>query len=324
MQVLSEYLRDRCEGEILPNEDVLVSVVIPFFNRITLLPRALKSVINQTHKNLEIIVVDDGSSEDASEVLSAIHDERVRLIRHDKNRGVSAARNTGFKAARGEYISFLDSDDEWFPEKTEKQLAQLKRSGDKDLVSYCFSEVYSDKEEKVIGLLDFSLEGDLKYSAAQGSAKMTNGTGFFLLINELLMTREQMLTVGGFDEFFRMHEDWEFLIRLAKKYRFICTKEYLVRNHKHERGHITDDFTGIPEVRYRIMEEHRDLFLKYRDACASFYSEQGYFEGINGHKGKAILSLAKCIAFRPLSRDPYIKLGMLLTNRLEPPRMFLR
>ena len=118
------------------------------------------------------------------------------------------------------------------------------------------------------------------------------------------MTREQMLNVGCFNESYRMHEDWEFLIRLASKYRFVCLKEFLVRNHKHDQGHIANDFTGIPVVRHRIMEEHRALFDGDLNARFAFYSELAYFEGLAGNKGNAILSLAKCVAARPsLSRS---------------------
>lgn len=304
----------------MPPEDELVSVVIPFYNRTALLPRALKSVLCQTHEGLDIILVDDGSSEDAGEVLSPIADERVRLIRHEVNRGVSAARNTGIKAARGRYISFLDSDDEWLPTKTEKQLAQLKRSRDDNLVSYCLSEVFSDLEGRVTNLHDFSEEGNLLHYALRSTVGMSAGSGLCVLMNELLMTKEQMLDVGCFNEDYRMHEDWEFLIRLASKYRFACVKELLVRNHKHDKGHIANDFRGVPEVRYRMMREHGRLFDSDVEARVCFYSELGYFEGLCGEKGKAILSLAKCVANRPLSRDPYVKLGMLLTNRLQPPR----
>lgn len=119
---------------------------------------------------------------------------------------------------------------------------------------------------------------------------------------------------------YRMHEDWEFPIRLANKHRFGRVKELLVRNRKHGLGHIANDFKGVPEVRYRMVEEHRGLILKDDEARASFHSELAYYEGLRGDKGKAILSLAKCMACRPLRRDPCTKLGLLLTNRLQLPR----
>ena len=320
MQMVSNYLRRSRWGDTLLRKDESVSVVIPFFNRVSLLPRALNSVIGQTHQDLDIILVDDGSSEDCSEVLSSIQDDRVRLVRHEKNQGVSAARNSGIKAAQGHYISFLDSDDEFLPTKIEKQLGQLRSSVSGDVVSYCLSDVVSDADGKVTNFHDFSKEGDLLHYALMGSVEMSNGPGLCVLMNELLMTREQMISVGGFNESYRMHEDWEFLVRLAMRYRFVCMKEFLVRNHKHDLGHIANDFKGVPEVRYRMMEEHRQLFDNDIEARASFYSELAYFQGVCGERGKAILSLAKCVACRPLNKDPYIKLGMLLTNRIQPPR----
>jgi len=117
-----------------------------------------------------------------------------------------------------------------------------------------------------------------------------------------------------------MHEDWEFPIRLVNKYRFGRVKELLVRNHKHGLGHIANDFKGVPEVRYRMMEEHKGLILKDDEACASFQSELAHYEGLCGDKAKAILSLAKCMACRPLRRDPCTKLDLLPTNRLQLPR----
>lgn len=98
-----------------------VSVVIPTYNRAHLVGRAIQSVLNQTYQDFEIIVVDDGSTDNTEEVVKSFNDPRIRYIRHDQNRGGSAARNTGIKMARGEYIAFQDSDDEWLPEKLESR-----------------------------------------------------------------------------------------------------------------------------------------------------------------------------------------------------------
>jgi glycosyltransferase involved in cell wall biosynthesis len=104
---------------------MLVSVITPTYNRAKTIQRAVNSVLAQTWKELEIIVVDDGSTDRTDEILKA-YGNKIRVIRQ-QNGGASAARNTGIRAATGEIISFLDSDDEWLPEKTERQVKLLQR-----------------------------------------------------------------------------------------------------------------------------------------------------------------------------------------------------
>ena len=103
----------------------MISVIIPTYNRASLLPRALDSVLRQTWEDLEVIVVDDASRDDTPQVMAACTDPRVRYIRLEKNSGACVARNTGVAQARGEWIAFQDSDDLWLPEKLEKQMAYL-------------------------------------------------------------------------------------------------------------------------------------------------------------------------------------------------------
>ncbi len=98
---------------------MLVSVIIPTYNRVKTIERAVNSVLAQTWTEQEVIVVDDGSTDQTGEILK-VYGDKIRVIRQ-QNGGVSAARNAGIKAATGEIISFLDSDDEWLPSKTERQ-----------------------------------------------------------------------------------------------------------------------------------------------------------------------------------------------------------
>lgn len=116
-----------------------VSVVIPTYNRAPTLPRALESTLAQTIDDLEILVVDDGSTDDTASVLATYQDvdSRVRPVVHATNQGANVARNTGIEHARGEYIAFLDSDDEWHPEKLERQLAALEDRPDEWVGVYC-------------------------------------------------------------------------------------------------------------------------------------------------------------------------------------------
>jgi glycosyltransferase involved in cell wall biosynthesis len=112
---------------------MLVSVVLPTFNRGYCLERAIRSVLGQTYPDWELIVVDDGSTDDTQAVLESFKDPRIRVFRHSVNRGVAAARNTGLAAARGEFIAFLDSDDEWRPDKLTKQLDVMTRAPTRQL-----------------------------------------------------------------------------------------------------------------------------------------------------------------------------------------------
>jgi len=101
----------------------LVSIIIPFYNRVELTIRSIKSVEDQSYRNWELILVNDGSTDDISDIKSYIaSDERIRLIQYQPNKGLSNALNTGLDAVTGDYIAFLDSDDTWNPLKLEKQL----------------------------------------------------------------------------------------------------------------------------------------------------------------------------------------------------------
>jgi glycosyltransferase involved in cell wall biosynthesis len=126
-----------------------------------MLTRAIKSVISQTHHYLEILVVDDGSSIDLDPIISEIDDRRITYHKRSDNLGVSGARNRGIELAKGEYVAFLDSDDEWKPEKIKRQLRDL-RSKDPDFrVSYTFLDLYYDDTGQVIERQGFSKEGDI-------------------------------------------------------------------------------------------------------------------------------------------------------------------
>ena len=126
-----------------------VSVVIPVYNRADLIRETLESVLAQTYRDLEVIVVDDGSTDETPEVLASYaHDTRVRVIQQT-NQGEGAARNTGVRAARGEYVAFVDSDDVWRPDKLERQVAILVNSPGLAWV-YSDTYVFDNKTRQVL------------------------------------------------------------------------------------------------------------------------------------------------------------------------------
>ncbi|MCL5408450.1 MAG: glycosyltransferase [Candidatus Omnitrophica bacterium] len=118
------------------NQYPLVSIIIPTYNRADLLPRAINSCLNQTYKNLEIIIIDDGSTDNTEQVVKIFKDERIVYIKNERNKGIPATRNVGLKIAKGKFIGFLDHDDEFLPEKIEKQVNSLINNPDRD-ISVC-------------------------------------------------------------------------------------------------------------------------------------------------------------------------------------------
>ncbi|MGI9508454.1 MAG: glycosyltransferase family 2 protein [Geminicoccaceae bacterium] len=123
----------------------LVSIVIPVYNRAGLISNTIRSCLKQTYTRLEVVLVDDSSSDDLTSALLPFADEpNVRLVQHERNQGVSAARNSGVLAARGELVAFLDSDDAWLPDKLEKQVAHVASRPDDDFICGTLTEVRSE------------------------------------------------------------------------------------------------------------------------------------------------------------------------------------
>jgi glycosyltransferase involved in cell wall biosynthesis len=127
------------------NEILAISVIIPSFNRPQLTLRAVKSVLSQSWTNFEILVIDDGSRPDQIFPVEQIEDERVSLIRHRTNLGVSAARNTGVKESRYPLVAFLDSDDWWLPEKLASQMAAYEKHRSKNHI-FIYSSYYHEQD----------------------------------------------------------------------------------------------------------------------------------------------------------------------------------
>ncbi len=250
-----------------------VSVVIPTHNRAALLPRAMRSVLAQTYRDLELIVVDDASTDDTERVVASFDDPRIRYIRHDGRRGAAAARNAGIRAARGAYIAFQDSDDEWLLEKLDKQMQVLRANGRSAEVVYC-------------GFLRW--RGGSAHYVPEPSVTVRQGDiltqlllGNFVSTQTLLLRRQCIENAGGFDERLARFQDWELAIRLAKAHEFRCVDEPLVLVHETP-GNITgDDAAGIRALEI-ILEKH-DAELRQNPATlASRLRSLGHMKCIDG------------------------------------------
>jgi glycosyltransferase involved in cell wall biosynthesis len=290
------------------DRDYLVSVIIPVYNRTDLLPRAIKSVLTQTYTNLEIVVIDDGSTEDIKGVLDKFDDVRIHYIRHEANRGVAAARNTGIRFAHGEYVAFLDSDDEWFERKIERQLSDLIQRGDNYQISYHAVDAYDDADSKVVLRSTFRAEGNILQYALEACR---------ITLIRMLMKKDDVSRIGGFDERFRNNEDWEFLIRLSECYKFGYLDEMLARVHMHEGDRLSQEYDEYAHCRKLLYERHRRLYENNRIAHAYFLSELASFLMIPGSRFEAQLLLLKSIVLNPFRTDPYLRTVLLCKSLLR-------
>lgn len=188
----------------------LVSVVMPTYNRGRMIILAIRSVLNQTHSELELIIVDDCSDVPVKPCVDRIGDPRVKYIRHEKNKGAGAARNTGVEAARGDFIAFLDDDDYWRSHAIE---SMLKAIDGYDVVICGHCEVYrgrarSNRNRAV-------RPNDLKKGNIIGGMSVVLG-------------RARALKDTRFDEALPHAEDWDLFVRLAQKWRMGLTDQILV------------------------------------------------------------------------------------------------
>lgn len=191
------------------NASPCVSVVIPTYNRVHVLGRAIKSVLAQSFPDFECIVVDDGSTDGTVEAVESFQDPRVRCVRLATNGGVSRARNEGIQVARGELVAFLDSDDEWLPRKLELQVARLRESEDaRTTVAYCAAYKYDEFRNRM------GIHGGAIY---EGDVFDPLLTGWYPPTASLfIVKRSSLLDVGGFDEGLACAEDYDLWLRLAQ------------------------------------------------------------------------------------------------------------
>jgi len=201
----------------------LVSVIIPTRNRGEQLLQALRSVLAQSYAALEIIVVDDASSEDMRVVVATLDDPRIRLLRHAERRGGGAARNTGIRAASGDWIAFLDDDDEWLPDKLARQMERVRIAPGGEVPVVYTGEQYVDAAGDVLRILRPRKQGwilkDLLFGNYVGST------------STVLAARSALLAVDGFDENQRSCQDWDLWIRMAERCPFYAAAEPLVIRH---------------------------------------------------------------------------------------------
>lgn len=254
-----------------------VSVIIPTHNRPELIKKAIKSVLAQTYQDFEIIVVDDGLEKRANEIINFFDDKRLKYIQHKQEKGGSAARNTGIKNSKGQYIALLDDDDEWLPKKLEIQMREFKDTPQD--VGFCFSavkNVYDDREE-----ISVSPEGVADYH----ELTLRRAKGFLTVT--LIIKRFVFNKVGLFDEKFPSHQDPDLMIRVTKKYKGLGINQPLVKVNMANHEQIGRDLSKRIKGREMILKKYYSEFKKRPPILAKHYFQIGLWYRDNSQLAKA-------------------------------------
>lgn len=252
-----------------------ISVVIGTYNRPQMLRRAVDSVLKQTFQDFEVIVVDDGMEERAGGIVAEYHDDRIRYIQHEENKGCSASKNTGARNARGGVIAFLDDDDWWVPEKLEVQYNALQNTSSD--VGFSFTavlNVHENFEERTHvpeGIADYHERALLVFN------------GF--MAGTLMVKRGVFYDVGYLDESYPSHTDIEWIIRVTKKYKGLGIDEPLLCMDFSEHEHMGSDPLRRAHGREMLLSKYKkefkempEVMAKHLFKLATFYREGGDYK----------------------------------------------
>jgi glycosyltransferase involved in cell wall biosynthesis len=252
-------IREQSNQKIVHTMDTIstmvkVSVILPTYNRAGTLSRSIKSVLNQTYRNFEIIVVDDASSDNTYSVVNSFDDDRIRYVRHEKNRGANAARNTGIKKSLGEYIAFQDSDDVWMPHKLENQLdVFLRPSIDAGVVYTGVCRIWPNYHTDYLPA-EKGESGNIIDALLKGN---------FIPTQVTMIKKDIFDSHGYFDQQLPRLQDWEMWIRIAEEYHFEFIDEPLVMKHMDvDELSYSNQERALLDAKQMIIKKHKEKFKR--------------------------------------------------------------
>jgi len=268
-----------------------ISIIIPTFNRRDYITIALDSVLKQTYKDYEIIIIDDGSTDDTKKVLEPYQD-KIRYF-YQENQGIPATRNRGIREAQGNYIAFLDSDDYWRPQKLEQQIACFRENPHYGMVAIRCSSISPDgrlREKNRPGKSGWVLTDLFKAN--------------FIRTSSAMIKKECFDTVGMFDELLPECEEYDLWLRIAKKYPVGFINDPLAVYTDNPKGVSTDSLAGRL-LRLKVLKKS---YLKecippaiYRKRLASNYHYVGRHYLNRGEKSEGIKYLKNALVLNPVN-----------------------
>jgi len=284
----------------------LISVIVPTYNRAHTIVHSIRSVMSQSYKNLEIIVVDDCSIDNTEQIIKNLNDQRIIYLKNQKNMGASSARNVGLEHSKGSLIAFQDSDDEWLPNKLEIQSKALKESHSSVGVSYSSF---------------LRIEGDKKFYIPSNRVRTKDGNIFECLLNEnfiitpvLLVKSECFTKIGAFDNRISGMEDWDLCIRLSKHYKFCFTDKTLVIHNNREDSLSFAKINQVESMKIIVQKYENEYECTHKKLIAKQCSVLGSLLYQIGQSKEGRKYLIKAIKMHPLAISSWLKLLLTVLN----------
>ncbi len=289
------------------SEKPLVSVIIPTYNRAHLLPRAITSVLSQTLKDFELIIVDDGSTDNTREVVESFQkkDKRIRYIWQENSGGPAKPKNMGIKNSRGKYIGFLDDDDEWLPEKLKKQLKVFEQSKNLGIVG-C-SAFYVDSNTKKTRINKIKRREDKNYSI-----DFLKGT-FLGSSSSIVIPMYIFNNIGLYDESFSVADDWDLYLRIIQKYDFESIDDPLFNYYIHgDNISGIDNASTMAEENIKIISKNKEKYERNLRIKSNILSSAGFLYAMAGDKKNAKKCFLNSINCNPFNFRNYLNLAVFL------------
>lgn len=277
-----------------------VSIIVPTRNRAKLLKRAIDSILRQTYKDYEIIIIDGNSTDETQTVIHGYNDSRIRYYLQEIEKNGAQATNEGIEKARGKYIAFLDDDDEWLPEKLEKQVRLLDSLSDDYGMVYCWMDYY-DQDGILLHQTHPTIKGEIFEQVLL--TESIGGTPTYFVRKSVIEK------VGGFDTNLVFGDDGEFVRRIAKFYKIDFVPEVLAKvyvNHGYRRQSDLNEETyieAISALNYIIDKYREDFDARPQTKSVAFAIIASYYANlfnISGYSKYAILSART--SFRPVGK----------------------
>ena len=295
--------------------DPKVSVIIPTYNRAELLPRAINSVLDQSYYDYEIVIIDDCSADNTGDVIAKFTDQRIRLIRHERNKGQSAAINTGIANARGEYIAFLDDDDEWLPNKLEGQMAVFQSSPPEVALVYGWMDRIEDSTGRLIPSYRNTFKGDIfEHSLALNIPGPT-----IVVLVRASVARE----VDGYDKRLTRYNDADFICRVTQRYEVAVLPEVVAKAHfEHEHEQMGENTPRYLTDAAKFLRNHMDRFEdelnKRPRTLAILLRRLASVEMMRNNRRAALSALAYAFRLDPIGVTSAILRNYRLVRNLLP------